>query len=151
MKLIWLVIVLSILGIFDTAYLTAERYLSSPVYCPIGGECDKVLTSPYATIYGVPLALFGLIFYFFILVLALGYQTCPLKFFEKKFRRASNRAIILKIFFVLTLLAFIFSGWLVYLQLFVIKAICVYCVISAINVAALFIISIYLLQKSWNN
>ena len=133
-KLIWLVIILSILGIFDTAYLTAERYLNSPVYCPVGGNCDKVLSSSYAVIYGIPLAFFGLVFYLFVLILAMAYQL-------------SGRGYLLKIFFVSALSALIFSGWLVYLQLFVINAICVYCVLSAINVTVLFIISIYFIKN----
>ena len=132
-KILWLVILLAILGIFDTTYLTAEHYLGSPVYCPIGGECEEGLSSPYSTIYGIPLALFGAAFYFFTLVLALIYQLNANRF-------------LLKLFFISSFFAFIFSGWLVYLQLFVIKAICIYCVISAVNVTILFVISVYLLK-----
>jgi len=139
-KIIWLIVILSILGIFDTAYLTAERYLNSPVYCLVGGNCDKVLSSPYAVIYGIPLALFGLLFYFSVLIFAMIFQ-----FSET----ASRRRFILRLLFALTCLALIFSGWLVYLQLFVIKAICVYCVLSAINITALFLVSIYFLFR-WN-
>ena len=133
-KIVWLIIILTVIGIFDTAYLTAEYYFNLTAYCPIGGGCEKVLSSPYSVVFGIPLALFGLIFYFFILILAMAYQL-------------SGRGIFLKIFFVSTFLAFLFSLWLVYLQLFVIKALCVYCLISAANTSALFLISIFLSRQ----
>lgn len=136
-KIIWLVIILAIIGIFDTAYLAAEHYLNSPVYCPIDGNCDKVLSSPYSKLFGIPLALFGLVFYFFVLILTMIFQL----------GKPEIQKIISKIFFIATLFALIFSGWLVYLQLFIIKAICIYCVISAGNILILFLISVYLLRR----
>lgn len=135
--MIWLTVVLSIFGIFDTAYLTAKHYLDSSVYCPVGKSCETVLNSAYSIIYNIPISLFGIFFYFTILILALLYlQT------EKK--------ILIKIFFGLSALGLIFSLWLFYLQAIVIKAYCFYCILSAINILILFGVSLFLLFSGKN-
>lgn len=128
----WLLITLSILGIFDASYLTAKHYLAKSVYCPVGQTCETVLTSSYATLYGMPIALFGAIFYLAELIFALLY-------FE------TDKKIFLKMFFVLSLSALLTSAYLVYLQLFVINAICFYCMVSAVNILLLFLSSSFLL------
>lgn len=123
-------IILSILGVFDTTYLTAKHYSGQTVYCPVGKSCDTVLSSEYSVVYGIPIALFGLIFYLTVLVLSVFYLQ-------------TNKKLFLKISFILIFFGFLFSVWLSYLQFFVIKAICTYCLLSAINIAILFIISTY--------
>lgn len=133
--MIWLTIILSIIGIFDASYLTAKHYLDQSVYCPVGKNCETVLNSAYSTIYGIPIALFGALFYLAVLFIALAFL-----YTEKR--------IFLKTFFVITIPALLASLYLVYLQLFVIKAICAYCMVSAANILILFIISIYLNAKN---
>lgn len=129
--MIYLIIILAILGIFDTSYLTAKHYLDQAVYCPVGKSCETVLNSAYSTFYGIPIALFGALFYFAILIFALI-------FFQ------TNKKFFLKIIFTISAPALLFSIWLVYLQLFIIKAICFYCVLSAINVLIIFSVSLYM-------
>lgn len=135
--LICLLIILSIVGVFDASYLTAKHYLSQSIYCPVGQTCEIVLTSQYATLYGIPIALFGAIFYLTELMLALLY-------FE------TRKKIFLKIFFALSSFSLLASAYLVYLQLFVINAICFYCMVSAINILILFGVSLFLLF-SWKD
>mgnify|MGYP001614475863 CR=1 FL=1 len=137
-KITWLIIILSILGIFDTSYLTAKHYLSQTVYCPVGKNCETVLNSVYSTFFGIPLALFGALFYFLILILTLLYLQ-------------NRHKIILQTIFSLTLPALIVSITLTYLQLFVLRAICVYCVFSAFNILLLSASSGFLLFFKKNN
>lgn len=133
--MVWLTIILSIIGIFDASYLTAKHYLDQSVYCPVGKSCETVLNSAYSTIYGIPIALFGALFYLTVLCIALAFL-----YTEKR--------IFLKTFFVITIPALLASIYLVYLQLFVINAICTYCMVSAGNILILFIISVYLNIKN---
>ena len=53
---------IAVLGATNTAYLTATRLTGNEAACPTEG-CSKVLGSPYAEVFGQPLALFGLIAY----------------------------------------------------------------------------------------
>jgi len=118
------------LGILDTGYLAYEHFSGVVPPCTING-CERVLTSEYAVIFGVPLGLWGLAFYSSVLTLAvLSY------FWESR-----------KTFLILlstTAIGFLMSLGFVYIQLFVLKAICMYCMISAATATALFALTLYL-------
>lgn len=67
----WL-LVLAGAGIVLSAYLTWTRAAHAPVYCPLGAGCEVVQSSRYAAVFGIPVALLGLLFYAYLLVLAAG-------------------------------------------------------------------------------
>ncbi len=129
--LVWAFIVIGFLGFLDATFLTAEHYLGSLLNCPLFGDCEKVTTSPYAVIGGIPVALMGATYYLAIFVLGIAY-------FD------AGRARILKFTANLTPLGLIASLWFLYLQIFVIKALCFYCLISAITSTLLFILGLIL-------
>lgn len=138
-----LFIALSFLGFSDATYLTAKHYLGSPVTCILFEGCEKVTTSPYSVVYGVPVALLGALYYATVLILAVAY-------FD------SRRISILKLMAAITPAGFLASLWFVYLQLFVINAICFYCMVSAATSTALFGLGMYILlapsgQRTANN
>jgi uncharacterized membrane protein len=122
----------SLIGFLDAVYLTTEDYLNQSVICILTSGCQNVLTSQYSQIFGVPLALFGVIYYLIIIFCSLSYLT-----------NRNNLANYLLNYF--TSVGFLVSLYLVYLQLFVIKAICFYCMISALTSTILFILSLYLI------
>jgi|SRR3989344_1691067 len=130
--MIWASIILSILGVFDAAYLTAEHYLNNSVYCPVGANCETVLNSKYSVFLGLPISLFGLVFYFSLLILFLV-------FFH------TEKKIILKTAFTIALAGLLISIYFTYLQFFVLYAYCVYCLFSAANTAVIFFITARLL------
>jgi uncharacterized membrane protein len=66
---LWL-LVLSGIGLVLSAYLTWTRTSNAPVYCPLGSGCDIVQSSRYAAVFGIPVALLGLLFYAFLFVVA---------------------------------------------------------------------------------
>ena len=119
-------VVLALIGLADSAYLTFEHYRDAPPVCiisdsPILGvfdNCGKVTTSKYAEIFNIPLAVLGVAYSAAALVLAL--------FLTR--RRAVVPLVLLA---VVTSLGFIASVWFVYLQIAVIGALCLYCIISA--------------------
>ena len=134
----WLILLLGFLGFIDTLYLTYEYFAGTPVNCSILNGCDKVLTSSYSSILGVPLALIGTLYYLLVLALMAAYLG------------QKNKAVI-KYLLGLTSLGFIISLFLVYLQFFVLKALCLYCMISALSSTLLFILTtIYLLKLKDN-
>ena len=130
----WTLIVASFLGFIDTAYLTAEFFLGEAPKCVLFSGCDLVTTSVYSKIGPVPVSLLGLLFYVTILVLLIAY-------FDRR------RAMFLRLISALSVPAFLFTLWLVFLQLFVIKAICVYCMFSALTSSTIFIVSALALRE----
>ena len=126
--------VLSFLGFVDASYLTAKHYLGTPIPCSILNGCDTVTTSVYSEIAGLPVALLGAIYYLGIFLICVFYleskNTRPLKFLATG-----------------TTIAFIFSLYLIYLQIFTIKALCLYCLISAFLSLILFMVGILIFKK----
>ena len=62
---------LATIGAVVTAYLTISAFTGNSTACPTKG-CDIVLSSPYATVFGQPLALFGFLAYAGMVVLAIA-------------------------------------------------------------------------------
>lgn len=133
----WLVLVFAVLsfgGFLDATYLAAKYYLGEPVVCSILNGCEKVTSSQYAAIFGIPVALLGSLYYLLIFVLTVIYLDSRN---EKFFRLAAG----------LTPIGFLASLIFVYLQVFVIHALCLYCLISAATSTLLFIFSFFAFTK----
>jgi uncharacterized membrane protein len=114
---------LALLGLFDAAYLAIERALgNSGVFCPTGGGCTEVQESVYSVVLGVPVAYIGVAGYAALLVVALFGLSVDIL--------AGVR--VSGLLLTLASLGLLFSLYLSYLQLFQIKAICFWCVISAL-------------------
>ncbi|MGI8812030.1 MAG: vitamin K epoxide reductase family protein [Pyrinomonadaceae bacterium] len=126
---------IALAGVADAAYLTVHHYTNVPVPCSIIEGCETVLTSQYAEIAGVPLAAFGALAYFLAFSLAL-------------LAAFGNRSMW-RVFGVQVVLMAIFTGWLLYLQGFVIGAFCQFCLISAGITFTLLIV--YLMSRAESN
>jgi uncharacterized membrane protein len=126
MKLYVTAAIVSLLGLADAIYLTVQHVTGQSVICTIVSGCSEVLSSSYAIVAGVPLALFGAAAYFGVFSLAtlaaFGYRVAG------------------KLLIPLVLLMFLFSLWLIYLQGFVIGAWCQFCLLSAAVTTALTVI-----------
>ncbi len=131
-KLNWAFIAISFSGFLDALYLSIQRFKGIPIICTILEGCNKVATSIYAEIMNIPVAYLGVLYYFLIFLLAIWFLTS----------KNRNTVYVISAF---TIVGFIFSVWFVYLQIFVIKAICFYCMISALTSTLLFILGSYYL------
>ena len=60
----------SLIGLADAIYLTVQHVTGESVRCTIVSGCSEVLSSPYATVRGIPLALVGATAYFTVFSLA---------------------------------------------------------------------------------
>jgi uncharacterized membrane protein len=134
----WIFLLLALVGFLDSLYLIWIKIANSKAYCLQGvGDCWTVNTSKYSEVMGIPVAVFGVGGYFLVLMVFLLENR--VRFFGE------NNALIQ---FGLTLVGFLYSIYLTYLELFVINAICPFCVLSAVSVTILFILSITRLAKS---
>ena len=106
------------LGIGVAAYLTWAHYSGSQVACIAGGGCETVQESSYAEIAEVPVALIGLLGYGSILALIL---------WDAPVARLGAAS--------LAFVGLLFSGYLLVLQLFVIDALCMWCVANDVLIS----------------
>jgi uncharacterized membrane protein len=121
-----IILILSAIGIALSGYLTYLYYTKAlATFCAAGSGCDAVRESSYSAILGIPVSLFGVIGYLSIFISAL--ISIP------------YRAKWLLLYF-LSLAGSVFSAYLTYIELFVIKAVCPYCVTSAIIITVILIV-----------
>jgi uncharacterized membrane protein len=127
--------IVALLGLVDAAYLTYTRFLNIAPPCSLSilSGCAAVARSSYSVVFGVPLSLFGMIFYAAALALGL-------------FLLCKKNLLASKLLVVFSVLGAISSVYFLYLQAFVIQAFCIYCVFSAICSFVLFAISVYLFK-----
>jgi uncharacterized membrane protein len=118
----------SLIGLVDSIYLTVEHMSGRSVRCTIVSGCSEVLSSPYASFRGIPLALIGAIAYFTVFSLA------TLAAFAYKWT-GKLLAVVVGAMFVVTL-------WLFYLQAFVIGHFCQFCLLSALITTTLMVLVI---------
>jgi uncharacterized membrane protein len=110
-------IVLSLIGISDSTYLTIHHYTAEPVPCSIIEGCETVLTSAYAEMAGLPLAAFGIAAYLAAFLLA------AIAFFGSR--------LAWMLFGLQAFIMAAFSCWLIYVQAKLIGAFCQFCLLSA--------------------
>lgn len=123
---------LALIGVFVALYLTMYKVGAiGHLACGLGG-CERVNTSKWSMFAGAPVAAWGLAFYMATLVVAVV-GTSP---------GLAHRREISYLLAAMSLTGVAFSAWLTYLELYVIEAICKYCVTSAIIVSAIFIVSV---------
>jgi uncharacterized membrane protein len=121
---------LSLLGLADALYLTVEHITGQSVQCTIISGCSEVLSSSYAMVAGVPLAVIGAAAYFSVFSLA------TLAAFGYRFAVRLLTPLVVAMFLV--------SLWLIYLQAFVIREFCQYCLFSATITLGLLIVMLLL-------
>jgi uncharacterized membrane protein len=113
---------LAALGVGISGYLTYTHWADTPVICGGRASCATVQSSEYASIAGVPLALFGVGFFAAVVVLAV--------------LAALHPAALLAVF-ALSLGGLVYSAYLTWVEVAVLHAVCYWCVASALVIVAL--------------
>jgi uncharacterized membrane protein len=118
---VYAMLVLTIIGIADAAYVAYGNYAGAQLWCPIIDGCNTVVNSPYSRVFGMPMSYFGFVYYLFMFGLAarLAYEPAAN---SMRFRAVLYAA-----------LGAISSVYFIYLQVGPIAAICSYCLISAVT------------------
>src|SRR3989344_5344219 len=110
-KLLILVLILAFVGFLDATYLTIVHYKGALPGCNLIKGCEIVTTSKYAVFWGVPVSLLGSGYYLGMIVAS--------------FWSIQNRSqVVMKYMFLASLGSVVFTGYLVYLMIFAIKALC---------------------------
>ena len=126
--------IVSLVGLADSIYLTVQHITGQGVRCTVISGCSEVLSSPYATIRGYPLALLGAIAYFTVFSLAI--------------LAAFRYPIVSKVLVLLVALMFFTTLVLIYLQAFVIHHFCQFCLLSAAVTITLTVLMLFAARAS---
>ncbi|MGB3135860.1 MAG: vitamin K epoxide reductase family protein [Nodosilinea sp.] len=130
---------LAAVGALGTGYLTISK-LTGGGACPTEG-CDRVLSSPWATVFGLPLTLFGCLAYGTMLVMALAPLLVNAE--QNKPLRQKLEAWTWPLMFMLAAAMVVFSGYLMTVLANELQTFCPYCVGSALFALSIFIIVLF--------
>ena len=130
-------LIAAIIGALDSTYLAWIKLSHNETLCAPGlGDCFTVNTSRCAELFGIPIALFGLATYVAIIAILL---------FENRIDFLKENGTLA--LFGIGLVGVLYSAYLSYLEEFVLHAWCPYCILSAITITIVFIVSIIRLKK----
>jgi len=123
--------ILAVVGLTDSLYLSWVKVSGKYALCGPIGDCESVNSSKYSEIAGIPIAFLGVGAYLVILVLL---------FLESRGNFWMEYSPLLV--FGISLAGVLYSAYLTYLEIAVIRAICPYCVVSAIVLIFLLMLSV---------
>ena len=135
---LWLLVGFSFIGFLSAGYLTANYYLGETPNCSFLGGCDVVAKSKYSQVGLIPLALIGVGYFLALLFLLLAYVD-------------TKKVLFLKFSFVLSAGGFFVALMLLWLQFFVIGAVCFYCLISDFSSIIVFFLLLAKYKKIYGN
>ena len=115
--LLRIIAVASLIGFADTVYLTANHYMGTGVQCLLFEGCEIVLTSWYSEIFGIPLVILGVMFYGGIFLVVNIYDIYQNNLFLYLLKLGGIAGFVASLVFL-------------FIQLFILEALCFYCLIS---------------------
>lgn len=122
-------LVFAVVGLAVSAYLAFEKLSGVVGPCLVGSGCDTVNSSQYSSVLGIPVALFGLAWSATAVVASLAW-----------WRSGDRRPLYL--LYAGGLVGLLFELYLVYLQLFVIRAVCSWCVVYGATVVVGWLVAV---------
>ena len=125
------IIVLTVLGLLVSIYMTIYKVTNNESMCIGSGGCSIVNASGYSEVRGIPVAVFGVLGY--LSILALLYLENKSEFFQ------TNGSMLQ---FAVTLAGFLFTVWLIYVEVALIKAYCPFCITSQVAMTIIFILTV---------
>lgn len=124
-------VALSVIGLLVSIYMTIYKVTSNEAMCVGSSGCSEVNASRYSEVNGIPVAVLGVVGY--AAILALLFLEERSGFFQE------NGTMI---FFGISLVGFLFTLYLIYVEVALIKAYCPFCLTSQAVMSVIFIISV---------
>ncbi len=137
LSLAGLTLALSVVGAAIAGYLTYVHYDESALVCAVGGGCHTVQESDYATIGPIPIAILGLGMFLLLGALSL------VRIFDWSIISRETATLAS---WGITLSALLYYAYLVYVELFVLEAICQWCVATTVVTVAIFVVESFALR-----
>ena len=136
-RLSWAVPALALIGLGVALYLSYVELLQVEAVCGPVGECNIVQASPYAQFFGIPIAVLGMLSYIAIAAFWLA----------QRYLHKRPKAIALLSLGAITIFGTAFSAYLTVLELFVIRAVCAWCLTSTVITTLIMILVVRAVAK----
>lgn len=136
------ILILGICGFFIARYIRNHKTKDTPLVCPIQFDCHTVVHSNYAKFLGLPVELLGIFYYSFIVITYGLFIFTPGVF---SFLDINTQNIFM---ISASLVAFLFSVYLIMVQIFILRKGCSWCIVSAFVCLCIFILASFLYHFS---
>ncbi|KKS87138.1 MAG: hypothetical protein UV63_C0060G0004 [Microgenomates group bacterium GW2011_GWC1_43_11] len=123
-----IIFILSLAGVLMAAYVLQSFLRNTGILCLTGGGCELVRKSPVSYPFGIPVPAFGLV----------GYTGLTILSFLRTTDRSASNNKLLKFMLGIAIFGVCFVSWFTIMELFVIKGICTWCAISAVDMYIVF-------------
>jgi len=125
--------ILALAGFFVAFHIYKEKREKKPLICPMRFDCNAVVNSDYSKFFGIPVEIFGMFYYLAVFLSYIFIAFLP---------------SILPVWFVLivafiSISAFLFSIYLILIQIFALKTYCSWCLVSAFISTCIFVLTLY--------
>ena len=128
-----IIIFVAFFGFCLSVYLRHKKvYKKEPFICPLRGNCTEVIHSEFSTVFGIPVEWIGIVYYGGI-ALAYGFVVFI----------ANNQPDLLRMLFYISTAAFLFSMYLTFVQVALLRKLCTWCLLSATFCTVIFGIGLY--------
>lgn len=127
----WLTPALALVGLAIAGYLTWVHFEEDILVCGVG-DCSVVQTSEYATIGNIPIAVLGLGMFAAVFALSIGRRLQP------EWAEWATPGILFTCFASL-----VYYAYLTYVEIWVLEAVCQWCVLSSLMMLAIFVIELF--------
>jgi uncharacterized membrane protein len=144
----FIIAAIALFGALNTGYLTIVKLTGGAAACvEKTGGCNDVLSSPWATVFGVPLPIFGFLAYAGMAIFALAPLAINSEADKEQRKKAENLTWLLLL--VGGIAMTVFSSYLMWLLISQLKTVCPYCIASALFSLSLLVLTI--VGRSWED
>jgi uncharacterized membrane protein len=126
------IFILGVCGFLIARHIRQHKISETPLVCPVGFDCHAVVHSDYSKFLGAPVEILGMVYYAFISTTYLSFV-----FLSNILPNALISPIV-----ALSVTAFIFSVYLIGVQIFILKKGCSWCIVSTIITALIFVLTL---------
>ena len=125
-----IIFILSVIGVLIAVYVFQSFVRQTPIVC-VNSGCELVRKNQASYLWGIPVPGVGLIGYSLLAILAFLRTT-----------QTKSQMTLLKIMLGIGTFGVAFVSWFTYTELFVIRAVCTWCAISAVNMTVIFLLTL---------
>lgn len=125
-----IILFLSILNLIVSSYLFYLDLKKETPFCLINSGCEFILQNKYSRIFNIPIAFLGIVYFLILLIFS--------------FLIFKGKNYLIKFFKIIITFGFLFALYLIYLQFFVIKSFCQYCLVVDFSTIIMFFLSLKL-------
>mgnify|MGYP000117869684 CR=1 FL=1 len=137
---VWLIggiLFFSLIGALDSLYLTIQHYTVGYTNCGVeASDCAIVTGSSYSVMFGVPTALYGVFYYLVAFVLGVVYLKI-------------KKTELIKYLGGWSVIGFSSSLYLLYIQAFVLRAFCKFCLVSSATSTIILVLALIMVKRVW--